>query len=108
MSRNCGCCDWYRQTMSRAELLEMFQTTRKSEVQTTASCVCVHPDSILYGQHRTKNSAGCECFQDYVWRWDSSGEKPSKQQAAFVSKYRRDVHGLDPLPGIAVGGWNPC
>ena len=107
MSKHCGCCDWYRRTMSWDELMEMLHTTRKSEVQKTTGCVCVYPDSIQYGQRRRKDSVGCECFHDYFWRWDNSGE-PSEQQAAFVSKYRRDVHGLDPLPGIIVGGWNPC
>jgi hypothetical protein len=94
--------------MSWDELLEMHHTVRKSEVQRNASSVCVHPDSIFYGQRRRKNNVGCECFHDYFWRWDNDGEKPSEQQAAFVSMYRRDVHGLDPLPGHSAGGWNPC
>ena len=108
MSKNCGNCDWYRHTMEWNELIEMHRTVRKAETQKRASRVCVHPDSPFYGQRRRINNVGCDSFHDFFWRWDNDGQKPVEQQIAFVTKYRKEFHGLEPLTGIIAGGWNAC
>jgi hypothetical protein len=96
----CGLCDFRRQVKT----LEENQGKTKAETwrNLAASVVCINPDSPHYGERRKRNALPCSCFHDWFYRYDGEGDKAAirKKQSEYISKYRRDVLGLEPVDGL--------
>ena len=108
---NCGCCDYFRCVKTVEECGS--GTLRKTHVNQNIrdATVCVNPESPHYGEQRGSYDEPCACHKDWFWRLDFGGDVNAAraEQTRLVSKYRREVFGLDnPYDGNGGAGSAPC